>query len=63
MEKEREEAVRKAHVEERSEIKSEHDAVQNFMGKILEENDALQDKVRCVCVEMCKFRCVGVQNT
>ena len=46
LEKERDEAVRKAHQCERDEIKKESDAVQNFVGKVLEENEVLQDRVR-----------------
>jgi len=45
LEKERDEAVRKAQEKERSDMKDENDAVQIFIGKVLEENDALQDKV------------------
>jgi hypothetical protein len=50
LESERGDAVRKAQEEERSKIKDETEAVQIFIAKVLEENDALQDKVSFHCL-------------
>lgn len=47
LEKERVEAVRRAHEQERLDIKEENEAVESFIAKVLEENDKLQEKVRC----------------
>jgi hypothetical protein len=46
LEKERDEAVRKACEQERKVMKDENDAVQSFLGKVLAENDLLEKKVR-----------------
>lgn len=45
LEKERDEALRKACERERADMKGENDAVHSFLGKVLEENDMLQEKV------------------
>lgn len=45
LEKERDETVRKACEQERADMKGENDAVQSFLGKLIEENDVLQEKV------------------
>ena len=45
LEKERDEAVRRACEQERADMKSENDAVQSFLGKVLAENDLLEAKV------------------
>jgi len=60
LESERDDAVRKAQEKERSKIKDETDAVHIFIAKVLEENDALQDKVsfHCLiiwCTSACKL--------
>lgn len=50
LERERDDAVQNAQEKERSKIKDETDAVQIFIAKVLEENDALQDKVSFNCL-------------